>query len=173
MKNLKKNIWTILTIIWSILVVTQIVLSFFFYKDYFPIAEYFGWGLILISAVLGILPIITFRIKGKVEKGKSYMSTTKIVTHGIYSILRHPQYMAGIHINIGLILISQHWLIIIIGVLAIIFSYFDALRADRELILKFGSEYSNYIKKVPRLNFIAGIIRLTKRKKVTNTGWGQ
>ena len=91
------------------------------------------------------------------------MYTTKAVTSGIYSILRHPQYMAGILINIGVILISQHWLIIIIGVIAIVLNYFDAIRADQTLIEKFGKEYSDYIKLVPRLNFIAGIIRLIKR----------
>ena len=133
-------------------------------KDYLPVDEHIGWGFIFLSAIFGILPIFTFRIKGKVEKGKSYMHTTKVVTLGIYSILRHPQYMAGILINIGIILISQHLLIIVIGFLAIVLVYFDALRADQNLIAKFGKEYSDYVKKVPRLNFIAGIIRLLKRR---------
>ena len=163
MENLKKNLWTTLTIVWSILMVSQIALAFFFQKDYLPVAKNIGWGLIFLSAIFGILPIITFRMKGRVEKKKSYMHTTKVVTRGIYSILRHPQYMAGILINIGIILISQHWLIIIIGVTAIVLNYFDAIRADGNLIKKFGKEYSDYIKTVPGLNFIAGIIRLIKR----------
>ena len=163
MENLKKNLWTTLTIIWSIFMISQIVLAFFFNKDYLPFAKHTGWGFIFLSAIFGIVPIFTFSRKGRVEKGKSYMHTTSVVTSGIYSILRHPQYMAGILINIGIILISQHWLIIIIGVIAIMLNYFDALRADQNLIVKFGKEYSDYIKKVPRLNFIAGIIRLIKR----------
>ena len=166
MKDLKKNLWTTLTIVWSILIVSQIVLAFFFQKDYLPAAKNVGWGFIFLSSIFGILPIITFRMKGGVEKGKSYMHTTRIVSHGIYSIIRHPQYMAGILINIGIILISQHWLIILIGALAIVFSYFDALRADRVLIKKFGKEYLKYMKKVPRLNFIAGIIRLVRKNKL-------
>ena len=163
MENLKKNLWTALTIIWSILMIAQIALAFFFQKDYLHVAKNIGWGFIFLSAIFGILPIFTFKVKGRVEKGKSYMHTTKIVTRGVYSILRHPQYMAGIIINIGVILISQHWLIIVIGVIAIILNYFDALRTDQKLIEKFGKEYSDYIKIVPRLNFIAGIIRLIKR----------
>ena len=165
MKNTNKNLWTALTIVWSILMIAQIVLSFFFSKDYLPFAKNIGWGFIFLSAIFGIVPIFTFRKKGRVEKGKSYMHTTRVVTSGIYSIVRHPQYMAGILINIGIILISQHWLIIVIGVLAIVFNYFDALRADQVLITKFGEEYSDYIKKVPRLNFIAGLIGLLKSKK--------
>ena len=163
MKNLKKNLWITLTIVWSILLVAQITLAFFFKSDYFPVAKNIGWGFIFVSAVFGILPIITFRMKGRVEKEKSYMHTTKIVTCGIYSVLRHPQYMAGILINIGIIIISQHWLIAVIGITAIVLNYFDALRADQNLVVRFGEEYSNYMKEVPRLNFIAGIIRLIKR----------
>lgn len=163
MENLKNNLWTTLTIVWSILMVAQIALAFFFQKDYLPVAKNIGWGFIFLSAIFGILPIFTFRIKGKIERGRSYMHTTKIVTGGIYSILRHPQYMAGILINIGIILISQHWLIVIIGVTAIVLNYFDALRADQNIIVKFGKEYSDYMKIVPRLNFISGIIRLLKR----------
>ena len=162
MDNIKKNLWTALTIIWAVLIVAQIVLAFFFSKDYLPFAKNIGWGFIFLSAVFGIVPIFTFRMRGRVEKGKSYVHTTRVVTSGIYAIVRHPQYMAGVLINIGIILISQHWLIIVIGVLAIVFNYFDALRADQVLITKFGEEYSEYIKKVPRLNFIAGIIRLIK-----------
>ena len=163
MENIKKNLWTALTIIWSMLMIAQIVLAFFFHKNYLPFAKHIGWGFIFLSAIFGMLPVIIFRRKGMVEKGKSYMHTTRVVTSGIYAILRHPQYMAGILINIGIILISQYWLIIIIGVLAIVLVYFDALKADQNLIIKFGKEYSDYIKKVPRLNFIAGIIRLIKR----------
>jgi protein-S-isoprenylcysteine O-methyltransferase Ste14 len=165
MNNTKKNLWTALTILWSILMITQIVLAFFFNKDYLPFAKYIGWGFIFLSAIFGIVPIFTFRKKGRVERGKSYIHTTRVVTSGIYSIVRHPQYMAGVLINIGIILISQHWLIIVIGVLAIIFNYFDALRADHVLITKFGKEYLDYMKKVPRLNFIAGLLRLIKRNK--------
>jgi protein-S-isoprenylcysteine O-methyltransferase Ste14 len=144
--------------------VAQIVLAFFLSKDLFPQARPVGWGFIFLSAVFGMIPILTFWVRGRVEKGKSYMKTTKLVTSGIYTIIRHPQYMAGILINIGLTLISQHWIILIIGVVSIILIYFDALRADQNLILKFGKKYSDYAAKVPRLNFIAGIIRLIKRK---------
>ena len=165
MKNLKKNLWIAADIIWSILMVAQIALAFFFKKDYLPAARYIGWGFIFLSAIFGMLPILTFRTKGRVEKGRSYMRTTKMVTGGIYAILRHPQYMAGILINIGVIFISQYWLIIVIGIISIVFICLDALRADQNLITKFGKEYSDYMKIVPRLNFIAGTIRLIKRSK--------
>ena len=73
--------------------------------------------------------------------------------------------MAGMLINIGIILISQHWIIVIIGITVIVFNFFDALRADQELIKKFGKQYFDYMNIVPRLNFISGIIRLIKRMR--------
>ena len=155
----KNNLWMASYIVWTLLMITQIVLAFFLKAEYLPAAKNAGWGFIFLSAIFGMLPIFTFRRKGDIEKGKTYMHTTKIVSTGIYSIIRHPQYMAGMLINIGIILISQHWLIIIIGVLAIVLNYIDALKADGDLIKKFGNKYLDYMEKVPRLNFIAGIIR--------------
>ena len=40
---------------------------------------------------MGLLPIITFRRKGGVAKGESYIKTTVLVDTGIYAIVRHPQ----------------------------------------------------------------------------------
>ena len=54
-----------------------------------------GWGILWLSAVFGWLPIITFRKWGKV-KGKGYIHTTVLVDRGVYAIVRHPQYLAGI-----------------------------------------------------------------------------
>ena len=104
----------------------------------------------------------TFRKKGGVKKGKSYIHTTILVDTGIYSIVRHPQYFAGILLNLALILLTQHWLSVIAGIIAIIIMYFDTLKADSRLIEKFGEDYKKYMDRVPRFNFILGII---KRKK--------
>ena len=37
--------------------------------------------------------------------------------------------------------------------------------AEENLIVKFGDDYKRYMEKVPRMNFILGIIRLLRRKK--------
>ena len=57
MKNLKNDLWTALTITWSILMVSQIALAFLFQKNYFPVVKNIGWGFIFLSAIFGILPI--------------------------------------------------------------------------------------------------------------------
>jgi protein-S-isoprenylcysteine O-methyltransferase Ste14 len=150
--------------IYTILITFQIILFFFFYYNYYglDLLAYLGWFIWILSIIFGFVPMYTFRKKGAVIKGKSYIHTTKLVDSGIYSIVRHPQYLAGILLNIALMLLTQHWLSIITGIIAVIIMYYDALRADSRLINKFGEDYKKYIAKVPRLNFLLGILRRIK-----------
>ena len=67
-------------------------------------------------------------------------------------------------LSLALILITQHWFIAVIGVVAMVLNYLIALKADQELIEKFGDDYKRYMQKVPRMNFLVGLIRLLSRK---------
>ena len=62
-------------------------------------------------------------------------------------------------------LLFQHWIIILLGIPIIPLTYIDLIRADKDAIEKFGDDYTAYIKKVPRANFLLGIIRWLKRRK--------
>jgi protein-S-isoprenylcysteine O-methyltransferase Ste14 len=86
-------------------------------------------------------------------------------TSGIYAIVRHPQFLAGMLINLALTLITQHWLVALLGALSAGLTYMDALRADQDGTEKFGDEYRRYMQRVPRMNFVAGIIRLARRSR--------
>ena len=112
----------------------------------------------------GFLPIIIFKRKGNVKKGESYVHTNKLVKTGLYSIIRHPQYTAGILLSLALIFVSQTIVIVLLGLGVIPLLYFDILKADEYNIKKFGEEYKEYMKNVPGINFILGIIRLIKIK---------
>ena len=93
MRNNKMIIYaTILTIA----AVGQIVLAFLFYNpEGNELLINIGWGVLMLSAIFGWLPIFTFRRKGGV-KGKGYIRTTVLVDRGVYGIVRHPQYLAGV-----------------------------------------------------------------------------
>ena len=151
--------------IYSVLIIFQLILFFFFYYNHLGLdfLAYIGWVIWILSIIFGFLPMYTFRRKGEVAKGKTYIHTTKLVDTGIYSIVRHPQYLAGILLNIALILVTQHWLSLIAGVIAIILVYVDTLKADFRLIEKFGEDYSMYKERVPGLNFVLGIIKRMQR----------
>jgi protein-S-isoprenylcysteine O-methyltransferase Ste14 len=63
-------------------------------------------------------------------------------------------------------LLFQHWIIILLGIPVIPLIYVDLIKADEVAIKKFGNDYEQYMKKVPRANFILGIIRCIQRRNV-------
>ena len=152
----------------SILFISQIIIGVYLVSevDQISILAYAGVGLYVFSGLIfGMLPVFEFRKKGDVKKGKSYIYTTKIVDTGIYSIVRHPQYITFILWAIAGMLLFQHWIIILLGSPVMPLIYIDLLRADKQLIKKFGGDYKIYMKKVPRANFLLGVILLLRRKK--------
>jgi protein-S-isoprenylcysteine O-methyltransferase Ste14 len=118
-----------------------------------------------VSAIFGWLPIFIFKKWGGVPKGKSYMQTTKVVDRGLYAIVRHPQYVAGMLMSIALPLIAQHWIVAVLGVAAIVMTYRDTFDEEQDCLKKFGDAYTHYMEAVPRVNFLLGIVRLMSRKK--------
>ena len=152
---------TILTIV----AVGQIILSFELYnKNGVSVVRNIGWIILWISAIFGWLPIYTFRKWGK-PKGRSYIHTTVLVDRGVYAVVRHPQYLAGMLMGLALPLIAQHWVVTILGVIAIVIYYVDTFAEEEAVIEKFGEEYEQYKASVPRVNFIVGLVRLLRRSR--------
>jgi len=155
----------VLSIIMTAFMFGQVLCAILFYnKDGSDLVRNIGWGLLWVSAVLGWLPIFTFRRKGMVKKGKSYIHTTKLVDSGIYSVVRHPQYLAGIVICVSIMLIAQNWQAIVCGAIAAVLFYITTYDADKDAVEKFGEKYREYITRVPRVNIIAGLLRRLSRK---------
>ena len=151
----------------SILFISQIILGIYLLSEVtqIEILAYSGIGLYIFSGLIfGMLPVFEFRKKGQVKKGKSYIQTTKLVDTGLYSIVRHPQFVTFILFAIAGMLLFQHWLVIILGIPIIPLTYIDLLKADKRLIKKFGNDYKLYMKRVPRSNFLIGIIRHIQHK---------
>ena len=152
----------------SFLFISQIIVGLYLLPavSQIEILAYIGVGLYVISGlVFGLLPVLEFRKKGRVRAGKSYIHTTKLVDTGIYSIVRHPQYVTFMLWAIAGMLLFQHWVIVLLGIPVFPLTYIDLVRADRDAIEKFGDEYKAYMKRVPRANFILGIIRKFRKSK--------
>jgi len=151
----------LLSSIASVLTVAQIILAFFFFGGSSDALNLAGWICLWISGIFGILPIIIFRSIGGVPKGKNYTQTTKLVDTGLYAVVRHPQVATTwLLISLGIIMVTGHWTSAALGLPSMVLAYLDTYKLDQELIEKFGDDYHRYIKRVPRINFILGIIRL-------------
>ena len=126
--------------------------------------RYIGGAILAVGIVLIILPRFIFHGKGKTEKGKDWTDTTIVVDTGIYAVVRHPLYLGWLLMYVALILLSQHWLTVIIGIPGMICVYLISRQEDQHLIEKFGDDYKDYMQKVPRMNLLVGIIRLVRRR---------
>ena len=153
----------------SMLVFFQIISGIYLLSNInqITILAYIGVGLYVFSGLIfGLFPVLEFRKRGMVKKGKSYIHTTKLVDTGIYSIVRHPQYITFMLWAVAGMLLFQHWIVICLGIPVMPLMYIDLIHADKEGIKKFGDDYKHYMRKVPRENFLLGIIRVIKRKEL-------
>jgi protein-S-isoprenylcysteine O-methyltransferase Ste14 len=85
-----------------------------------------------------------------------------------YKIVRHPATLGGVILIIGLPIIFSFILpftiLSIVGEIAVIIgAYLQAGHEEKINIRKWGNEYRQYMKEVPRFNFIKGLWNLRKR----------
>ena len=125
-----------------------------------------GWVVWAVGMVLVIAPIVTFPRRGGVPKGKSFVHTTQLVDTGIYAVVRHPQYLGGIlAIFVATLLLYPHWLFVVLGIPGAVILYRSTIEEEKQLIGRFGNDYNSYMRRVPRMNLILGIIRVLGRKR--------
>ncbi|MCW3990298.1 MAG: hypothetical protein NWE88_09510 [Candidatus Bathyarchaeota archaeon] len=101
-------------------------------------------------------------------KGES--ETIMLVTEGIYGVVRQPA-----HLSSGLILLSltislSEWLpftfLSAMGIILVFVGFYYSSIEEEELnLLKWGDDYRQYMKEVPRFNFILGLLRRTTSKR--------
>jgi len=75
----------------------------------------------------------------------------KIVTKGVYSIVRHPQYLGGLLAHVGFSFLFFAWYSLLSTPLMIALVYCISRKEEKELINEFGQEYEDYQKRVPML----------------------
>ena len=155
-----------LTTIFTIAFIIQIFMMFIISNELgLTFLVYIGYIVWAFSIYFGFISFRTFKRRGGVEKGKSYINTTKLVKNGPYAIIRHPQYLGGILFTITITLWTQVWLSLILSIIIIILTYHWTYSEERDLIEKFGEVYEKYKETVARLNPILGIIKYYSRKE--------
>jgi len=166
MRDSWKFSWSVLG--FCVLIIAQYILAFFVLKlPGLKAIQILGWGIWVLSVIFGFAPIWILRKYGGVANRKSYVHTTKLVDSSLYAIVRHPQYLSGILFNLALMLIAQHWLVALTGVVSMLLIYQTIQEADQEGLEKFGDSYRDYMKRVPQTNFLLGIFRLARTKHVS------
>ncbi|MBD3406090.1 MAG: DUF1295 domain-containing protein [Candidatus Lokiarchaeota archaeon] len=117
----------------------------------------FGLQLILHHLILGIVFVIPgayLGIAGVREMGIEVAEThhpTEVVSTGIYSRVRHPQYIGGILAHIGIVLIFQAESALYATIPIILVNILLCMIEEREMVREFGSAYQEYKDEVPML----------------------
>jgi len=133
--------------------------------NFYPALFVVGWVAWAFGMALVMAPIIMFPRRGGVPKGRSFVNTTRLVDTGIYSLVRHPQYLGGVFaVFITTLLLYPHWLFGLLGALGTVIVYLSAMEEDQRLVQQFGDDYIRYMQRVPRMNLLLGVIRRLRRR---------
>ncbi|MFW9996876.1 MAG: methyltransferase family protein [Candidatus Odinarchaeota archaeon] len=95
-----------------------------------------------------------YGIKGVIEVSLKVAEThrpEKVITTGVYSTMRHPQYFGGLVAHVGISFVFSAWYSLLVTPLVFIVVYVICWKEEKELLKEFGEEYEEYRKKVPRL----------------------
>jgi len=121
---------------------------------------YAGW----IIMAFGII----FLLWSSKSRKKGHAEGNGLVERGMYAFVRHPEFLGHILIIFALVIISQHWISFIVGAILIVLLCLAMIDEEKRNMEKFGDAYTDYMKRVPRINLIAGIIRQIHKKRGNN-----
>jgi len=166
----KRNtiLWTTLMTILCIVCfpVNPLVFTGVIEVESYPALFIVGWVVWAFGMVLVMTPIIMFPRRGGIPKGESFVHTSRLVNTGIYAVVRHPQYTGGVYaIFLTTFLLYPHWLFAVLGVIGTLVIYISCREEDQRLIEKFGDDYVDYMKRVPRMNIFLGIFHFMRYSK--------
>ena len=161
-REIKTNwIFVIIATVQFLSMIGQVILIGFFFNnhnlDYLPIIGY-----IIIAIAVAFLAAGSIVLYERVEiKGKK-RPRIRFVEKGIYTIVRHPVYLGLMLLFIGMMFISDLRWSSILAFPSIIAMYYYTIKEEQIFLEKFGEEFEDYLKRVPRLDIFLGIYRKIK-----------
>lgn len=137
----------------SVLMLAVVLLGPCFQGDRTRAALVFaGFGLLALAGVVGIAGVVVLgRARTPFPKPAA---ESRLITHGIYSLIRHPLYASVMLASLGWVLIWQSWPAGLAAVLLVVLLEVKVRHEERCLRQKFP-EYVDYARRVRR--FIPGV----------------
>ncbi|MHA3963827.1 MAG: methyltransferase family protein [Candidatus Thorarchaeota archaeon SMTZ1-45] len=108
----------------------------------------------LLFATVFLLPGAWLGIKGVTEMGLKAAEThraDRVISTGVYSKVRHPQYLGAIFSHIGASFLFSGYFSLLVTPLVCGINYILCWKEEQELIREFGEEYLKYRENVPML----------------------
>lgn len=127
------------------------------FADY-SLPEWAGWfGVILLAAALVIFYRGHNDLKANWSPSLEIFKGHKLVTNGIYGVIRHPMYASQWVFATAQALLLQNWIAGLAGLAVFVPFYLLRVQAEEKMMLEtFGDEYRKYMgmtgRVIPRLN---------------------
>jgi protein-S-isoprenylcysteine O-methyltransferase Ste14 len=68
-------------------------------------------------------------------------------------------------IFVATLFLYQHWVFLAIGIAGVASMYLIARQEELANIEKLGDDYKLYMREVPRMNLVSGVVRLLRRRR--------
>ena len=156
--------------IFSVILVAMMVIIYQFRAPLLRVHYGVSWPLTALASVLFLVSLAlgllrTRRLGPAVMLGFPQLSAQDrpgtLITYGIYSYLRHPRYVeAGLGL-VSVAFFANYLAVYVIAAAYIPLIYLVVLLEERELRERFGEEYEQYCRRVPR--FVPRLIRRKDR----------
>lgn len=154
-RKLVKFYYRLFPLIWTLSIVPIPIINSSFLILYFPKNFSYFQDYFIFFALLGITFIIigiNFAKRAKkVYKVKSLeKKSSKLITHGIFKLIRHPIYSAWTIIFIGAAIISDSIISLLVSPLILILLEIHAMFEENLILIpNYGKKYEDYKKKTP------------------------
>ena len=114
------------------------------FRDPLSWNQIIAWILLFSSIYPVVAGYILLKRKGKSEK--SLENTTILIKSGIYLYIRHPLYCSLLLLGTGIMFKDPGTLQLIAGAVNIIALFFTAKIEEKEMLVRFGDQYVDYMK---------------------------
>jgi len=116
---------------------------------------YVGYGLYVPAFALAVTSVAALKRRGKPTSGWEH--TTVLIEGDVFRLARHPLYLGGALLSLGILLITQSITSTVLGLISIFCYWMASREEDKFNIGKFGNSYREYMKEVPMWNAFKGI----------------
>ncbi len=135
----------------------------------FPETVIYPAIILLILTFVGLIHTTYLRATKGGTGWKGESETVILVKEGPYAIVRHGAHLSfsGLFTFLTVILsphVPFNILSVIGNILFFLAGYYEAVEGERLNVMKWGDEYRQYMKEVPRYNFVLGLWRWAKRR---------
>ncbi|MFX1462724.1 MAG: methyltransferase family protein [Promethearchaeota archaeon] len=142
-------------IIWTLSIVPIPIINSSFLRLFFPNNYSYFQDYWIYFTLLGILFIIvginfSKRARQMYRVKPTDANNSKLITHGIFRLIRHPRYSAWGIIFLGAAIISDSLISLILSPLMFIILEINAIIEEKLMLIpKYGKKYEDYKEKAP------------------------